>query len=249
MTISRGDRYYCSARRENGTCKADRGIGAAELEQRVLDGLRDIILEFTAEFKRELARLRKEGNASKGRLLKELQDVERGIKRCLDFITGGDGDPGSVRDQLRSLEARKRDIDADLTAQQDNVEIVIHPNLPELYRKKVGRLQQALQYETTRPRVGAWIAAYWPIPAASKEARTTATRFRDPLQRGHVRAGRSKNDVRRKRYQFRRVFARVSGITCPADIDAYVVSDGPAQPLQPVNECPDVRLSFRVVLE
>ena len=145
---------------KRGTCNADRGIGAAELEQRVLDGLRDILLgnerlidEFTAEFKRELARLRKEGNASKGRLLKELQDVERGIKRCLDFITGGDGDPGSVRDQLRSLEARKRDIDADLTAQQDNVEIVIHPNLPELYRKKVGRLQQALQYETTRPQV------------------------------------------------------------------------------------------------
>jgi site-specific DNA recombinase len=97
--------------------------------------------------------IRKEGNASKGRLLKELQDVERGIKRCLDFITGGDGDPGSVRDQLRRLEARKRDIDADLTAQQDNVEIVIHPNLPELYRKKVGRLQQALQHETTRPQV------------------------------------------------------------------------------------------------
>lgn len=32
--------------------------------------------------------IRKEGNASKGRLLKELQDVERGIKRCLDFMTG-----------------------------------------------------------------------------------------------------------------------------------------------------------------
>ena len=27
MTISRGDRYYCSARREKTTCNADRGIG------------------------------------------------------------------------------------------------------------------------------------------------------------------------------------------------------------------------------
>jgi hypothetical protein len=66
----------------------------------VLNGLRDILLgnerlidEFTAEFKRELARLRKEGQGSRRRLLKELQDVERGIRRCLDFITGGDGDP------------------------------------------------------------------------------------------------------------------------------------------------------------
>src|SRR6516225_10154046 len=78
---------------------------------------------------------------------------ERGIKRCLDFITGGDGDPGSVRDQLRRLETRKRDIDADLTAQQDSVGVEIHPNLPELYRKKVGKLQQALQHEATRPQV------------------------------------------------------------------------------------------------
>ena len=160
MTISRGDRYYCSARREKSTCNADRGIGAAELEQRVLSGLRDILLgndllidEFAAEFKRELARLRKEGDGAKRRLLRQLQDVERGIKRCLDFITGGDGDPGSVRDQLRHLEARKREIDADLRSQQDGADVAIHPNLPELYRKKVAKLQQALQHEATRPQV------------------------------------------------------------------------------------------------
>ncbi len=160
MTISRGDRYYCSARREKSTCKADRGIGAAELELRVLNGLRDILLgnerlveEFTAEFKRELARLRKEGQGATRRLLRELQDVERGIKRCLDFITGGDGDPGSVRDELRRLEARKRDINVDLLARQDSEGIVTHPNLPELYRNKVAKLQQALQHEATRPQV------------------------------------------------------------------------------------------------
>jgi site-specific DNA recombinase len=160
MTISRGDRYYCSARREKSTCNADRGIGAAELEQRVLNGLRNILLgneqlidEFTGEFKRELARLRKEGHGTKQRLLKELQDVERGIKRCLDFITGGDGDPGSVRDQLRRLETRKREINADLRTQQDGADVAIHPNLPELYRKKVAKLQQALQHEATRPQV------------------------------------------------------------------------------------------------
>jgi site-specific DNA recombinase len=153
-------RYYCSARREKGTCNVDRGIGAAELEQRVLNGLSGILLgneqlinEFTTEFKRELARLRKEGHGAKRRLLKELQDVERGIKRCLDFITGGDGDPGSVRDQLRRLETRKREIDADLRSQPDGADVAIHPNLPELYRKKVAKLQQALEHEVTRPQV------------------------------------------------------------------------------------------------
>src|SRR5262249_24793766 len=114
MTISRGDRYYCSARREKSSCDANRGIGAPELEERVLNGLRDILLgnealvdEFAAEFKRELVRLRKGRLGTGRRLLKDLQQVERGIQRCLDFIIGGDGDPGSVRDQLRRLEARK----------------------------------------------------------------------------------------------------------------------------------------------
>ena len=158
MTISRGDRYYCSARREKGTCDADRGISASELEERVLNGLKDILLgneelidEFVAEFKRELIRLRKERHGAVRGAMKELQHVERGIKRCLDFIIGGDGDPGSVRDELRRLEARKREIAADLKTQQGEMEIEIHPNLPDLYRRKVTRLQQVLNDETTRP--------------------------------------------------------------------------------------------------
>jgi site-specific DNA recombinase len=160
MTISRGDRYYCSARREKGTCDASQGIGAHELEERVLKGLKDILLgnevlfdEFAAEFKRELARLRKERHKASGRLLKDLQQVERGIERCLDFITGGDGDPGSVRDELRRLEARKREIDIDLKVQQGDMEIAIHPNLADLYRRKITRLQNVLDEETTRPQV------------------------------------------------------------------------------------------------
>jgi site-specific DNA recombinase len=154
MTISRGDRYYCSARREKSTCDSNRGISAHEIEGRVLNGLRDILLgneslvdEFAAEFKRELTRLRKQGQGATRRLLKELQQVERGIKRCLAFITGGDGDPGSVRDQLRKLDARKRDIDADLKAHQAELKMAIHPNLPELYRRKVARLQETLEDE------------------------------------------------------------------------------------------------------
>lgn len=63
-----------------------------------MNGLRDILLgnetlvdEFAAEFKRELTRLRKERRGAGRRLVKDLQQVERSIKRCLDFITGGDG--------------------------------------------------------------------------------------------------------------------------------------------------------------
>jgi site-specific DNA recombinase len=61
------------------------------------------------------------------------------------------GDPGSVRDQLRQLESRKREIAADLKAQPRDTEIAIHPNLPDLYRRKVARLQEVLGDEATRP--------------------------------------------------------------------------------------------------
>ena len=158
MTTSRGERYYCSARREHGTCDADRGIGAKELEERVLNGLKDILLgnetlidEFASEFKRELKRLRKESGVAGRHLAKEMQQVERGIKRCLDFITGGDGDPGSVREQLSGLESRKRELVNELQAQPIRV-VELHPNLADLYRRKIIELKQILDDEATRPR-------------------------------------------------------------------------------------------------
>jgi len=51
------------------------------------------------------------------------------------------------------LEARKREIDIDLKVQQDDMEIAIYPNLADLYRRKITRLQRVLDEETTRPQV------------------------------------------------------------------------------------------------
>jgi hypothetical protein len=158
MTIGRGDRYYCSARREKGTCDADRGIGVREIEDRVLNGLRDILLgneamvaKFASEFKKEVARLRRARTGDENRLRTELAAVTRGIQRCLNFITGGEGDPGSVRDQLRALDERKRDLERQLNGCRTPVNVEVHPNLPDLYRKKVENLQGLLADETARP--------------------------------------------------------------------------------------------------
>src|SRR6516165_6447705 len=158
MTIHRGDRYYCSARREKGTCNSDCGIAAPELESRVLGGLRDLLLgnqelldEFAAEFKRELTRLRRQQHGDSRRLSKDLGEVERGIKRCLEFIIGGDGEPGLVRDRLRQLEERRSEIIAETKTRQANQVVEIHPNLPDIYRRKVSNLQEVLEDETARP--------------------------------------------------------------------------------------------------
>jgi hypothetical protein len=83
-----------------------------------------------------------------------LLEVGRSEKACRQLSPRAseavaDGDPGSVRDQLRRLETRKREINADLKAQQGDREIAIH--LPDLYRRKVARLQEVLKDEAARP--------------------------------------------------------------------------------------------------
>ena len=44
MTIVNRERYSCSARREKGTCDSPVGISAQDLEARVINGLKEILL-------------------------------------------------------------------------------------------------------------------------------------------------------------------------------------------------------------
>ena len=157
MTIVNRERYSCSARRERGTCDSPAGIAAAELETRVLDGLRQILLgredlveEFARAFREELQRLNRTRGSRTKQLTRDLAKVERGIQRCLTFITEGDGDPGSVAATLRDLEARKHDLEHQIATEPPHQTVEIHPNVGELYRRKVGELQTLLEDETTR---------------------------------------------------------------------------------------------------
>ena len=64
----------------------------------------------------------------------------------------------------------------------------------------------------------------------------------------HGRAASGQDDVRRERDQFGRVFANVVGFARgPAVVDPHVAAVGPAQLLQPLQECRDAGLSFRIV--
>jgi len=157
MTIARKDRYYCAARREKGTCDAAFGIAAPDVENRVLDGLRDILVgnddlveEFARELKAELGRLKKERRNGKPDLLKELADVERGIARLICFITSGDGAPDSVREELTKLEDRKAAIIAQKERATMSPVVDFHPNYADLYRRKVSELGELLSSENSR---------------------------------------------------------------------------------------------------
>ena len=157
MTIVNRNRYYCSAKRERGTCDSTVGIKAKDLEERVLTGLKEILIgnedlikTFADAFKTEVARLRKERGNLDRQVQKDLNKVYTSIKRCLTFITEGDGDPGIIRDELRSLEAQKRDLNRMLSASTEDSSVELHPNIGGLYSKKVGELSALLTDDATR---------------------------------------------------------------------------------------------------
>jgi len=159
MTIARRDRYYCATHRQKGTCEAKHGIAAADLEARVLDGLKrlltgnEVLLQaFADEFRAELERLRGARRKDEGKLRRKLTEAERGIAHCLDFILSGDGAPASVRTKLQELETSKCQLEGELASLTDSgpPAVEIHPNVPEPYRRKVATLAELLEDEDTR---------------------------------------------------------------------------------------------------
>ena len=151
MTIVNRERYSCSAKRERGTCDSPAGIGAVELEERVLSGLKDLLLgnetlveAFAEEFKAEVERLNRQRGSNERRLQKELNKVNRAINRCVMFVKEGDGSPNVVREELHSLEIRREELQREMAAGQTDRQVLYHTGVADLYRKKVGELRTLL---------------------------------------------------------------------------------------------------------
>ncbi len=148
MTIMRRDRYYCSARHERGTCDNSTGIDVQELEDRVLGGLKDLMIgnegmlaAFVKEFNAELRRLRMERHGCERGLHQELKRMERGIRRCVDFIAHGSGNPASVSAELSALEHRKAELLAALRTSETGGVVewpCVHTDAPSSAARKIG---------------------------------------------------------------------------------------------------------------
>jgi site-specific DNA recombinase len=157
MTIVNRERYSCSAKREKGTCNNPVGIKAVDLETRVIDGLKNILIgredllqEFASAFHDEIVRLRRERNSDRRSKEKELAKVQRSIDRCLSFIIDGDGPMDAVREKLRQLELTKSTIEKSMEhdVQPNNIEM--HPNIGQLYERKVSKISQLLTDHASR---------------------------------------------------------------------------------------------------
>ncbi|MCC7124878.1 MAG: recombinase family protein [Acidobacteria bacterium] len=148
------DRLGCFGTRERGTCTNKLTIPRQEVEARVLTALQEKLLrkdffeEFCREFTKEMNRLRMEQRASLSGAKRELERVQRDIKKIIQAIK--DGFAGAdLKAEWNGLQERKAAIQAQLDG-ADEPPPLLHPSLADLYRSKVEELAAALQREDTR---------------------------------------------------------------------------------------------------
>src|SRR5262245_5167320 len=142
------DYLACSAARGSGNCSNRQSIRRAALEGLIVDGLRqrllepELVEEFIRAFQNEINLQRRENDALNEAKRRELSEVMRKLDGLIDAIADGLRAPG-LQQRLDKLEARRNEITRDLSAGPINT-VRLHPNLAQVYRRQVERLQHAL---------------------------------------------------------------------------------------------------------
>jgi site-specific DNA recombinase len=146
--------FGCATARNKGTCRNRLNIRRDVLVATVLDGLKNRLMDpslyriFIDEFIRETNRLRSNESSKPDRAKADLAAVERRLRKIVDAIA--DGVPArTLKDELMALEARQDELRTMLTEPAPNKPL-LHPNLAELYRRKVADLAAALEQPGTR---------------------------------------------------------------------------------------------------
>jgi hypothetical protein len=146
--------YGFSTARNKGTCDNLLVIRRDHVEARVLDGLKhhlmrpEMVKIFIKEFNTELSLLWARQNAGRGAMERELDKATRDLERLVDAITEG-VEIGAIKDRMLALEARKKVLLADLDRAPEPMP-ALHPNIAEIYRKKVANLADALNASEIR---------------------------------------------------------------------------------------------------
>ncbi|MFN8722579.1 MAG: recombinase family protein [Rhodospirillales bacterium] len=154
-TVVAKDRYGCATRKQKGTCTNALTISRQEIEGRVLVGLKDRLMAsdmveaFMAAFVEETARVRAETAGKRDAVVRRHREVEGRIASILKAVEDGLYH-ASMKERLAKLEAEKLMIEAELSAEPVVSPVQLHPNLPQMYRRKVEELEAALEHGPDR---------------------------------------------------------------------------------------------------
>jgi site-specific DNA recombinase len=135
-----------------GRCHNSRTVARKALETRVLDGLRNKLMapEVAAEAMRanavETNRLNRERRTAGDADRWALADIERKLR---EIVSANGGYSRMLSDRLRELEAMQDEITERMSRSPVDLPD-IHPNVADIYRRKVARLGDALNHPEDR---------------------------------------------------------------------------------------------------
>ncbi len=141
------DRFACSNHVGKGTCTNSRSIPRAELESRVLAGLKDRMMspEVAAEAMRAYAeetnRLNRARRVNSDAWKAELTKVEKEIRGIIEAIKAGMFQ-ASMKSEMDAVEARKTELTGLLTEAPQDVPDLL-PTASKVYARKVAKLTEA----------------------------------------------------------------------------------------------------------
>jgi site-specific DNA recombinase len=150
----KGVRLQCSSYKESGSCSNSRRVYLDDIEALAIKGLRqhlvhpEVITEFVDAYNAERKHLKKEASTERTRLDRRLGEIEREIKRIVDFIVKGMATDALIP-RMNELEAERKTLAARLeeAKEADNV-IALHPKALDRYKRAVVELADELKRGT-----------------------------------------------------------------------------------------------------
>ena len=150
----------CATARNKGTCDNRVNIRRDELESRVLNALRnrmldpEIFAEFCDAYTQETNRLRMESRANIHAAQAEIEKISREEKRLMDLYLKEAISIEAVKERGDQLKLRKAELNAFLTT-ADEPPPLLHPAMAQQYRIRVQQLYETLQDDTEDKRIEA----------------------------------------------------------------------------------------------
>ena len=145
------DRYACSTRRQKGTCDNSLTIARQEIEARVLEGLKgrllapDLIAVFVSAFRDEARRQRDALEAEWAGHERKVAELDRKIASIFRAIEDGLYEP-AMKARLTELKEERDRLKTESSAfDPAALDVLMHPQLAEGYRRKIERLEQLLE--------------------------------------------------------------------------------------------------------
>jgi DNA invertase Pin-like site-specific DNA recombinase len=147
-------RIRCTGAAERGDCPAPRTFHLDSVESLVLDALKaelrkpDTIAAFVREYHAERQRLARNAAKSSATLERRLEAIAREVKRAVDGICQGIGDPVALGARTKELALERSEVERALEAMPKTTEaIVLHPTVLSRYEDQVAALQTAMTHE------------------------------------------------------------------------------------------------------